>query len=98
MINTCRRNFMTTYTKQTIFTYQSTVDTVPAEFSNALITKAGQLEVAGKTDGMYEFLDEHRSKRVWLDQNAADEWVQFVAGEAELYNVIITDYLISDNV
>ncbi len=89
---------MTTFTKNTILTYQETVDLVPAEFSNALLTKAVQMEVAGKTDGMYVFLDEYRSKRVWLDQDAADEWIQFVAGEAELYNVIINDYLISDNV
>jgi hypothetical protein len=89
---------MTTYTKQTIFTYQSTVDTVPAEFSNALNTKAGQMEVAGKTDGFVVFVDENHVKRLWVDQDAADEWVQFTAGEAELYNVVITDYLISDNV
>ena len=89
---------MTTYTKQTILTYQDTLDTISPEFLNALFTKAGQLEVTGKTDGMYEFLDKHRSKRVWLDQDAADEWVQFVAGEAELYNVVITDYLIGNNV
>jgi hypothetical protein len=89
---------MTTYTKQTIFTYQNAVDLVPQEYLNAILTKAGQMEVAGKTDGIYEFLDEYRSKRVWLDQNAADEWVQFAAGEAELYNVVITDYLIGDNV
>jgi hypothetical protein len=88
---------MTTYTKNSILTFQVTVDLVPAEFLNALMTKAGQMETAGKTDGLYEFLDEYRTKRVWLDQNAVDEWVQFVAGEADLYNVIITDYLIGDN-
>ena len=89
---------MTTYTKDSILTFQDTVDLVPAEFLNALMTKAGQLETAGKTDGLYTFLDEYRTKRVWLDQDAADEWVQFVAGEAALYNVVITDYLIGDNV
>ena len=89
---------MTTFTKQTTLTYQETVDLVPVEFSNALMVKAGQMEIAGKTDGLYVFLDENRSKRVWLDQDAADEWIQFVAGEAELYNVIINDDLISDNV
>ena len=88
---------MTTYTKNSILTFQVTVDLVPAEFLNALMTKAGQMETAEKTDGLYEFLDEYRTKRVWLDQNAVDEWVQFVAGEADLYNVIITDYLIGDN-
>ena len=56
------------------------------------------MEVAGKTDGFFVPVDNYHIKRVWLDQDAADEWVQFVAGEAELYNVIITDYLISDNV
>lgn len=88
---------MTTYTKNSILTFQVTVDLVPAEFLNALMTKSGQMETAGKTDGLYEFLDEYRTKRVWLDQSAVDEWVQFVAGEADLYNVIITDYLIGDN-
>ena len=89
---------MTTYTKDSILTFQETVDLVPAEFLNALMTKAGQMETAGKTNGLYEFIDEYRIKRVWLDQDAADEWVQFVAGEAELYNVVITDYLIGNNV
>ena len=88
---------MTTYTKQTTLTYQDTIETVAIEFQNALNTKAGQMEVAGKTDGFFVPVDNYRIKRVWLDQDAADEWVQFVAGEAELYNVIITDYLISDN-
>jgi hypothetical protein len=89
---------MTTFTKQTTLTYQETVDLVPAEFSNALMVKAGQMEVAGKTDGLYVFLDEYRSKRVWLDQDSADQWVQFVATEADLYNVVITDFAIGDNV
>ena len=89
---------MTTYTKQTTLTYQDTVETVAVEFSNALNTKAGQMETAGKTDGFVVFVDENHVKRLWVDQDAADEWVQFTAGEAELYNVVITDYLISDNV
>jgi len=89
---------MTTFTKYSTLTFQETVDLVPTEFLNAIMTKAGQMETANKTDGMYVFMDEHRSKRVWIDQDAADEWVQFVAGEAALYNVIISDYLIGDNV
>ena len=89
---------MTTFTKQTILTYQETVDLVPVEFSNAIMIKANQMEVAGKTDGQYVFLDEYRSKRVWLDQDSADQWVQFVATEADLYNVVITDFAIGDNV
>jgi translation elongation factor P/translation initiation factor 5A len=89
---------MTTYTKKTVLTYQDTVDTITSEFLNAVMIKANQMQVSGKTDGTYEFLDEFRSERIWLDQDAADEWVQFVAGQAELYNVVITDYLIGDNV
>ena len=88
---------MTTFTKQTILTYDAAVDMVPTEFLNALMTKAGQMQVAGKTDGFYNFLDEHRVVRAWLDQNAADEWVQFMSGQAELYTVVITDYEVSDN-
>ena len=89
---------MTTFTKYSTLTFQLTVDLVPVSFLDALMTKAGQMETAGKTNGLYEFIDEYRTKRVWLDQDAADEWVQFVAGEAELYNVVITDYLIGNNV
>ena len=89
---------MTTYTKQTICTYQDTVDMVPLEYSNALMIKATQMEASGKTDATYVFPDEYRSKRVWLDQDSADEWVQFTAGQAELYNVVITDFSIVDNV
>jgi len=88
---------MTTFTKQTILTYDAAVDMVPPEYLNALMIKANQLAVDGKTDASWIFLDEFRSKRVWLDQNAAEEWVQFVAGQAELYNVVMTDYLIGDN-
>ena len=88
---------MTTYTKHTTLTYQDAVNMVPPAFLNALMTKAGQMEADGKTDGLYTFLDEHRVVRAWLDQNAADEWVQFMSGQAELYTVVITDYEISDN-
>jgi hypothetical protein len=88
---------MTTYTKTTIITFQNTVDLVPTEFLNALMTKSVQMEAAGKTDGLYTFLDEYRTQRVWLDQDSADQWVQFVATEADLYNVVITDFAIGDN-
>ena len=89
---------MTTFTKYSTLTFQLTVDLVPVSFLDALMTKADQMESESKTNGLYTFVDEHRTRRVWLDQNAADEWVQFVATEAALYDVVITDYLIGDNV
>ena len=89
---------MTTYTKISTITFQDTPDLIPVQFRNALMIKSNQLTSVGKTDGIYTRVDERSVKRIWLDQDAADEWVQFVAGQAELYNVVITDYLIGDNV
>jgi isocitrate dehydrogenase len=89
---------MTTFTKQTILTYQDTADSIPVSYSDALMIKADQMEAESKTDGLHTFIDEYRIKRVWSNQTAADEWVQFVATEAALYDVVITDYLIGDNI
>jgi hypothetical protein len=91
---------MTTYTKQTIFTYQEPRDTLPLNYLTELSAKKNQMVTEGKTNGNYEFIDERTIRRIWLDQGAADEWVQFIvetSGQAELNNVVITDYLIGNN-
>lgn len=89
---------MTTYTKQTIMTYQNPVDIVTPEYVIGLRSKTGQMYSEGKTDGNYDFLNEWTVKRVWLDLNAANEWVQFVQNLAVAENIIITEYQISDNI
>jgi hypothetical protein len=88
---------MTTYTKNSTITFKDTPDLIPAQFRNALMIKANQLKLAGKTDGIYTPINERSVKRVWLDQDTVDEWIQFVTGRAEIYNVIITDYRVDDN-
>ena len=89
---------MTTYTKQTIMIYQEPVDMVTETYLNDLNVKVTQMLAAKKTDGIYEFIDEWTVRRFWLDQNAADEWVQYVAGLSKTSNVIINDFQIIDNV
>jgi hypothetical protein len=89
---------MTTYTKTTTITFQDTPDLISIQFRNALMIKANQMKLADKTDGIYSSIDEYRLKRVWLDQAAADEWVLFVTGRADYYNVVVTDYHIDDNI
>lgn len=88
---------MTTYTKQTIITYQEPIDMVTPTYLNNLNIKATEMLNAGKTNGIYEVINQWTVKRVWLDQNVADEWVQYVAGISETENVIVTNYHISDN-
>ena len=88
---------MTTYTKQTIMIYKEPVDMVTPTYLNNLNIKTTEMQNAGKTDGIYEFINEWTVKRVWLDQNAADEWVQYVAGILETEDIVVTNYQISDN-
>jgi hypothetical protein len=89
---------MTTYTKQTIMTYQEPVDMVTPNYMTGMSTKTSQMVTDGKTDGNYEFIDEWTVRRVWLDQNAADEWTQFIQSLAETENIIVTNYQTSDNI
>jgi hypothetical protein len=88
---------MTTYTKTSTIIFQDPPELIPIQFRNSLMIKANQLVLADKTDGVCTPIDERSMKRVWLDQDAANEWIQFVTGRAETYNVIITDYHIDDN-
>ena len=87
---------MTTLTKVTILTLQDTVDTVPEAWLNLIFAKSDEMKLAGKTDGNFEFVDMHTSKRYWLDQAAADEWASFLTGNSDEYSVVITDITIED--
>jgi hypothetical protein len=88
---------MPVYTKETITKYEETVYDVPPGWLTLVINKGTEMANAGKTDGLYEFLDNHNVRRVWIDQNAADEWVAFVMPLNEQFDVVVTDIQINDN-
>ena len=88
---------MTTYTKATIITFQNTVDLLDPNFLTPWFQKVVELTQQGKTDGSYEFLDEHRTVRFWLDQAAAQEWVDYCIAYSQAGGVVITSTEIVDN-
>jgi hypothetical protein len=88
---------MTTYTKKTIVTYLDTVDNVSAAYVSEVLTKITQLVSEEKTDGTYSFDPTyHKSIRTWVDQSAAEEWVNFITALANTDLVDITDIQIVD--
>ena len=87
---------MTTLTKVTLVTFESTLDALPDEWVTETLTKAEEMKTAGKTDAVYEFVDLHTTKRHWLDQPAADEWSTFITTCSETYSVVITNIAFED--
>jgi hypothetical protein len=87
---------MTTYTKSTITTYQLQIGQFPEEWLTDIIAKTEELMLAGKTDGVYDFMDAHTVRRKWIDQAATDEWIAFFVTCCEQHGVVVNDIQIVD--
>lgn len=88
---------MSVYTKRTILTYQQLVDELPQAWLVGVNTKITEMKDAGKTDGNINFLDLHRAERVWLDQNAVNEWLGYIEPHNAEYNIVLTNIDVQDN-
>lgn len=88
---------MPAYTKLTIVEYQDTVDQVPPALVDELFTTASQMVSEGKTDGSYNFENIHTVSRNWVDQAAAEAWINFITPLHATYNVVLTNVSIIDN-
>ena len=87
---------MTTLTKATTVTYKDPVTLAPQDWLNLIFAKADEMKQDGKTDALFDFVDGYSSKRYWIDQNASDEWVAFINGNANAYNVVIQNISVED--
>jgi hypothetical protein len=87
---------MTTYTKNTLVTYVQSVDAVGSQYVTSVFNKATQLVAEGKTDGSYLFDTPHIVRRPWIDQAAAEEWINFIIDLANADVVDITGTQIVD--
>jgi hypothetical protein len=87
---------MPTYTKSVIATHQDPVDSVSMEYLREVDSKIEELRQAGKTDGIIEFLDEYRIKRIWLDQDAVDAWYAWLNPINATHSVVMTNVVVSD--
>lgn len=88
---------MPTYTKETIITYQDTVYSVPEDWLILVQQKGLDMLAEGKTDNNFAIVDANHVRRVWLDQNAADEWVAFLMPLNEQFGVVVSDIQVNDN-
>jgi hypothetical protein len=89
---------MTTFTKQTICTYQIDIGSLSPFYKDEGLEKLSLLEKEGKTLVFgYTFDDPYTIRRPWLDQAAAEEWVAFVTNLASDDQVTIVSIEIVDS-
>ena len=100
---------MTTYTKYTLSTTMHNPSELPAEIQAELNTKMEQfmpimdaklleMMAEGKTDGIKIIISPTQAKRVWIDQAAAEEFVNFSSATRSLCNLVGGAIEIFDNV
>lgn len=87
---------MPTYTKYTITDYQDSILNAPNEMVSQLFTTASQMAAEGKTDGNYLLESVHLVRREWLDQAAAQAWVDYIIPLHQAYGVVLTSVDILD--
>jgi hypothetical protein len=91
------------YTKSTIVTFevprkQFDSDYSEAEFNfiNDSFSKAAEMESDGKTSGFLYYLKPGVAQRLWVDQEAAEEWKTYILDCAKTHNVGIASIEIFD--
>ena len=90
---------MTTFTKQTICTYQIDIGSLSPFYKDRGQDKLLLLDEEGKTLIFgYIFDDPYTIRRPWLDQAAAEEWVAFVTNLASDDQVTIASIEIVDSI
>ena len=88
---------MTTYAKLTVTVYQDTAESVPQALLDQLFATAEQMKLDGKTDAIYSFPNINTVHRDWVDQAAAEAWVNYIVPLHASYNVELTSVSIIDN-
>ena len=78
-------------TKTTLTTFENPVTDVPQGWLTDVFAKVDEMVNAGKTDGYFEFVNDHVVQRWWLDQPAVEEWLAFFTSCCQTYSVVVTD-------
>lgn len=89
---------MTTYTKKVTIKWSSEEDRAGDPnnaFTVARFDKGEEMTANGKTDGKV-LLGKLTSTRRFIDQNAAEEYLNFILAAAANNNVTIVEYSITD--
>jgi hypothetical protein len=87
------------WTKATIITWES----LEAQVGNDNLNEdrmdfISNAVANGKTNGLYDVIDDITTKRYWIDQNAAEEYKQFILSETEASDIPTPIIEIIDNV
>ena len=92
------------YTKYTITTFKNQQVSFTdgysdneKNFTDDAFTKIVSLVEEGKTPGFNDYEGPGKVKRLWIDQNAAEEWKQFILENSIKHNVPVVDIEIFDN-
>lgn len=74
-------------TKATIVTYENVPDQYHEELSIIRDDKIDELYGLGKTNGMHVRLSQTQVKRFWLDQQAAEDWRDFMLNASAQFSI-----------
>lgn len=83
-------------TKSTTIVWASSQDQFNTNLDTARTAKLQEMAADGKTDLRVEPINDTTTKRFWRDLAAAEEFVSFIVGQAELYNCTVVSTLIED--
>ena len=85
-------------TKATIIEYQAEQDIFEGvEYNTSRSNKLNEMALAGKTNDLPLIINDTTYKRLWTDQTAAEEWVNFITALAVTHNKTIVSAQIVDN-
>jgi hypothetical protein len=88
---------MTTYTKRVTIKYASNEDRDgPSAFTDARFSKGQEMTTAGKTDGLVTRGNNYVTTRKFIDQAAAEEYLNFILESAQANSVTIVESSITD--
>ena len=83
-------------TKTTTITWASAEAQDDERLSTARTAKIIEMGTDGKTDGLRDIISPVTSTRSWRDQAAAEEYISFLTGQCEIYNLSIISIVIGD--
>ena len=88
---------MLTFPKSVIIKFKDIVPySAPMPMIDIILDKAEEFFVQEKTDLEVNFVDESSTQRYFVDQEAAEEWVNFIKEVTSKYDYDIVEYKIFD--
>lgn len=83
-------------TKKTLITWTTAESATIPDIVNARLNKLQAMIAAGQTDGTYVTINDREFERHWVDQSAAQEYIDSMYAAAQPFGSIIESAVIQD--